>query len=154
MSRFQADMPPSGKSVLSIRSMLLSAIGALSLLAMGAFSWNAMGAWQRHEAANHAQEFDAGVNKFIAGLFEVLMERLYTNNGLQAADVAAAPQLDEIEKRRKVVRENYKPGLGMLKSEEFPKKTPSLPDLAPALAKADQYRAQADAALKLPKDKR
>jgi hypothetical protein len=27
------------------------------------------------ESARHAQEFDAGVNKFITGLFEVLMER-------------------------------------------------------------------------------
>ena len=154
MSRVQANMPPSGKSVLSIRTMLLSAIGALSLLAMGAFGWNAVGAWQRYEAANHAQEFDAGVNKFITGLFEVLMERLYTNNGLQAADVAAAPLLEEIEKRRKVVRENYKPGLAMLKAQEFPNKTAYLADLDAALAKADQYPTQADAALKLPKDKR
>ena len=68
--------------------MLLSAIGALSLFAIGAFGWNAMGAWQRYEAARHAQEFDAGVNRFITGLFEVLMERLYTNNGLQAVDIA------------------------------------------------------------------
>ena len=141
-------------SAFSIRAMLLSAIAALSLLAMGAFGWNAAGAWQRYEAARHAQEFDAGVNKFITGLFEVLMERLYTNNGLQAADVAPAAVLDEIEKRRKVVRENYTPGLAMLKSQEFPNKTALLADLDAALAKANQYRAQADAALKLPKDKR
>lgn len=150
----QARMPPRGTSVLNIRTMLLSAIGALSLFAMAAFGWNAIGAWQRYESARHAQEFDAGVNKFITGLFEVLMERLYTNNGLQSADIAAAPLLDEIEKRRKVVRENYKPGLAMLKLEEFPNKTAYLADLDAALAKADQYRAQADAALKLPKDKR
>jgi len=31
-------------------------------------------------------EFDAGANRLIAGLFEVLMERLATNNGLQAAE--------------------------------------------------------------------
>jgi len=78
----------------------------------------------------------------------------YTNNGLQAADVAAAPVLEEIEKRRKVVRENYTPGLAMLKSQEFPSKTAYLADLDAALAKADQYRTQADAALKLTKDKR
>jgi len=42
----------------------------------------------------------------------------------------------------------------MLKSQEFPNKTAYLADLDAALAKADQYRAQADAALKLPKDKR
>jgi len=82
MSRSQANTSFHGKSVFSIRTMLLSAIGALSLLAIAAFGWNGVGAWQRYEAAWHAQEFDAGVNKFIAGLFEVLMERLYTNNGL------------------------------------------------------------------------
>lgn len=142
------------KAIFSIRAMLLSAIGALSLLAISAFGWNATGAWQRYEDARHAQEFDAGVNKFITGLFEVLMERLYTNNGLQAVDVAPTPLLDEIEKRRRVVRENYKPGLAMLKSQEFPNKAPYLADLDAALAKADQYRAQADAALKLSRDKR
>jgi methyl-accepting chemotaxis protein len=145
---------PRANSAFSIRVMLLSAIAALSLLAMGAFSWNAAGAWQRYEAARHAQAFDAGVNKFITGLFEVLMERLYTNNALQAADVAPAAVLDEIEKRRKVVRENYAPGLATLKSQEFPNKTALLADLDAALAKADQYRAQADAALKQPRDKR
>ncbi|MET4449186.1 methyl-accepting chemotaxis protein [Bradyrhizobium sp. GM2.2] len=155
MSRtHKASMPPRGTSVFNIRTMLLSAIAALSLFALGAYGWNAVGAWQRYEAARHAQEFDSGVNKFITGLFEVLMERLYTNNGLQSADIAAAPLLDEIEKRRKVVRENYKPGLTMLNSQEFPNKTAYLADLDSALAKADQYRAQADAELKLPKDKR
>ena len=142
------------KPVFSIRSMLLSAIGALSLLAMAAFGWNASGAWKHYEEARQAQEFDAGVNKFITGLFEVLMERLYTNNGLQATDVAATPLLEEIEKRRKVVRENYKPGLVALKAQEFPNKTAYLADLDAALNKADEYRSQADAALKLTKDKR
>ena len=150
----QTKAQPRGNSAFSIRAMLLSAIAALSLLAMGAFSWNAAGAWQRYEAARHAQEFDAGVNKFIAGLFEVLMERLYTNNGLQSADVAPPAVLEEIEKRRKVVRENYGPGLATLKSQEFPNKAAYLADLDAALAKADQYRSQADAALKLTKDKR
>src|SRR3954468_4175534 len=142
MSRSEIIPSASGKSLFSIRSMLLSAIGALSLLSMSAFGWNAMGAGQRYEAARHAQEFDAGVNKFITGLFEVLMERLYTNNGLQAADIAAAPLLDEIEKRRKAVRENYKPGLAMLKLQEFPNKMACVADLDAALAKADQYRVQ------------
>ena len=154
MQLHETKVQPRGNSAFSIRAMLLSAIAALSLLAIGAFGWNAAGAWQRYEVARHAQDFDAGVNKFIAGLFEVLMERLYTNNGLQAADVAPTAVLEEIEKRRKVVRENYGPGLATLKSQEFPNKTAYLADLDSALAKADQYRSQADAALKLTKDKR
>ena len=82
---------PHAKSAFSIRTMLLSAIAALSLLAMGAFGWNAMSAWQRYELVRNAQEFDAGANKFITGLFELLMERLYTNNGLQAAEKVRCP---------------------------------------------------------------
>lgn len=143
-----------GQSTFSIRTMLLAAIVTLSLLAIGALGWNAVGAWQRYEAARNAQEFDAGVNKFITGLFEVLLERLYTNNGLQAADAAAASVLQEIEKRRKSVRENYAPGLAVLKAREFPNKTALIADLDAALGKADQYRSQADAALKLTRDKR
>ena len=134
--------------------MLLSAIAGLSVLAIAAFGWNAVDAWKRYEAARHTQEFDAGVNKFITGLFEVLMERLYTNNGLQAADVAAPALLEEIAKRRKVVAENYRPGLALLKVQEFPNKTALLADLDAALAKADQFRTQADEALKKPRDQR
>jgi methyl-accepting chemotaxis protein len=145
---------PQRTASLSIRVMLLAAIATLSLLAVGGFSWNASRAWQRYEAARQVQDFDAGVNQFIAGLFEVLMERLFTNNGLQAAEPATAQQLADIEARRKIVREKYQPGLAMLKTQAFPNKDALLAALDTALAKADDYRRQADGALKLPRDKR
>jgi methyl-accepting chemotaxis protein len=134
--------------------MLLAAIAILYHLAVGGFGLNASRAWQRYETARQVQEFDTGVNHFIAGLFEVLMERLYTNNGLQAPDPASPQLLSEIETRRKVIREKYQPGLAMLKSQAFPNKAALLGALDTALAKADDYRRQADAALKLPRDKR
>ncbi|MBP1294281.1 hypothetical protein [Bradyrhizobium elkanii] len=83
-----ANMPIRGNSAFSIRLMLLSAVTALTLLALGAFGWNAAGAWQRYQAARHTQEFDAGVNKFIAGLFEVLQSTF----GAHFVEVGVSPR--------------------------------------------------------------
>ena len=142
------------KRGIGIKGMLFGAVGLFSVLLIGSVGSNAYDAWKKDAAAERAQTFDAGVNKFVAGLFEVLMERLYTNNGLQAEASATPALLKEIEARRKTVRENYEPGLAVLKAEEFPGKAALLAELDTALAKANQYRAQADKAILLPRDQR
>ena len=100
------------------------------------------------------QAFDAGANKFIAGLFEVLMERLYTNNALQAAAPASTDTLKQIADRRQVVAGNFAPGLEALTQQDFPSKTALLADLKGTLEKANQFRQQADTAIKQPRDQR
>lgn len=67
---------------LSIRASLLGAVAALSVLAAGAFAWHASGDLAGLRQAEIAAEADRGANRFAAGLFEVLMERLATNNAL------------------------------------------------------------------------
>ena len=116
--------------------------------------WKANDDWAAYRRAVDIQEFDRGANQFITGLFEVLMERLFTNNGLQAAAPADAATLGEIEERRKVVKENYEPGLAAIRSRDFPNKQALMQELTAALDKANDYRKQADAALKLPRDQR
>lgn len=138
----------------SIKAMLFACTGALSILLIAGFGWNAMEAWQRFNAARQIQVFDKGANMFVTGLFEVLMERLYTNNGLQAEGPAAPALLKDIDKRRAAVRENYQAGLAELKTRDFPGKPDLLAALDGALAKADESRAMADKALALPRDQR
>src|SRR5207302_6006633 len=121
---------------LRIKAMLFGAIGLLSALLIASVGLNSVDAWHRYQAAQRAETFDAGANKFIAGLFEVLIERLYANNGLQEAAPASPALLKEIEARRKAVRENYEPGLAMLKAQEFPNRTALLRDLDDTLTRA------------------
>jgi methyl-accepting chemotaxis protein len=138
----------------SIKTVLFAVISALALLLTVALSWECVDAWRSYSNAHAVKRFDAGANRFIAGLFEVLMERLYTNNGLQAPDPAGTAVLREIETRRKAVRENYEPGLAAIQEQSFPNKSTLLGALRSALDKANQYRAQADRALGQPRDQR
>ena len=138
----------------SLRTILIGAIAGLSVLAVVAFGRQSVNAWNSYAHIQEAEAFDSGVNKFITGLFEVLMERLYTNNALQAPGPVDAATLREIESRRKTVRENYEPGLATLKAHNFPNKDVFLGNLATALNKANDYRRQADKAITLPREQR
>jgi methyl-accepting chemotaxis protein len=138
----------------SLRTILFAAIAGLSLLLAVAFGQQSLSAWSAYTRASSVQAFDAAANKFIAGLFEVLLERLYTNNALQGANPIDDATKREIETRRKAVRENYEPGLAALKQQDFPNRATLLADLDRALAKANDYRAQADRAVTQPRDSR
>ena len=92
-------------------------------------------AFQRADDGQH-QERHADITVFVEGLAEG------RNRG------------DEIEARRKTVRENYQPGLAALKQQDFPGRESLLAALDRALAKANDYRAQADRAITQPRDAR
>jgi methyl-accepting chemotaxis protein len=126
----------------------------MALLLVMTLGYVSLGAWTAHRAAVDQMEFDGGANRLIAGLFEILMERLGTNNGLQAAEPADSAVLAEIERRRKAVRENFTLGLAMIEQRDFPDKQSLLGQLKIATQKANDYRTRADAALKLARDNR
>ncbi|HEX2726354.1 MAG TPA: methyl-accepting chemotaxis protein, partial [Beijerinckiaceae bacterium] len=133
---------------------LLAPIACLSLLLLALVGYQAAVTWTKYGEVRAMQEFDGGANKFIAGLFEVLMERLATNNGLQAPNPASAETLREIERRRAVVAQNFDAGYAVLEKFEFANKQALLKDLKTALDAANQARRQADQALKVPRDQR
>src|SRR5262245_66189022 len=127
------------RPVNSIPLVLLPALGAMALLLFAALGWMGLGAWMAHRAAVDQMEFDAGANRLIAGLFEILMERLATNNGLQAAEPANNGVLAEIATRRKAVKENFDSGLAMIERRDFPDKHSLPQDLNAVLQKANDY---------------
>src|SRR5262245_54729730 len=139
---------------LTIKALVFGSLGAIALMAIGKFAWEANGRWQSYTLTVDQREFDAGANRFIAGLFEVLMERLATNNALQAASPADAATLTEIAKRRSAVKDNFDPGLATFKQRDFPSKLQLLQELESALQKANDYRKRADDAIKLGRDQR
>ena len=93
----------------SIKTVLFAALGVLAVLFVGSIVWKGKSTFSAYSTAVAQKEFDRGANRFIKGLFEVLMERLATNNGLQGADPAPAPVLAEIEKRRNAVKADFDP---------------------------------------------
>jgi methyl-accepting chemotaxis protein len=137
-----------------IGTTLVASITALSLLLVASLGWDGYTSLRDYGKVADTQEFDAGANKFVAGLFATLMERLYTNNALQAEGAATDATLKQIADSRVTVHDNFDPGLAALISQDFPNKDALLRDLDEALKKANDFRAQADAAIKLPRDQR
>src|ERR1700716_2518158 len=138
----------------SIKTVLFAALGVLAMLFVASIVWKGKSTFSAYSTAIGQKEFDRGANRFIKGLFEVLMERLATNNGLQGADPAAAPVLAEIEKRRNAVKNDFDPGLAALAQYDFPNKSVLMQELQTALDKANDFRKRADAALKQGRDQR
>jgi methyl-accepting chemotaxis protein len=138
----------------SIKTVLFAALGVLAVLFVASIVWKGQTTFSAHSTAIGQKEFDRGANLFIKGLFEVLMERLATNNGLQGADPAPAPVLAEIEKRRNAVKSDFDPGLAALAQRDFPNKSALMQELQAALDKANDFRKRADAALKQGRDQR
>ena len=138
----------------SIKTVLFAALGVLAVLFVGSIVWKGKSTFSAYSTAVAQKEFDRGANRFIKGLFEVLMERLATNNGLQGADPAPAPVLAEIEKRRNAVKADFDPGLAVLAQRDFPNKSALMQELQAALDKVNDFRTRADAALKQGRDQR
>ena len=138
----------------TVRGLMLVSLATLALIMMSSLLWQGTASWRHYRALIDHAEFDQGANRFISGLFEVLMERLATNNGLQAPSPADTSVLAEIEKRRNAVKGNFDAGLLVLKEREFPNKQRLLQELDAALRKANEYRNRADQALKVGRDQR
>jgi methyl-accepting chemotaxis protein len=138
----------------SIKTVLFAVLGMLASLFVGSIVWKGSSTFAAYSGAVGQKNFDEGANRFIKGLFEVLMERLATNNGLQGADPAAPAVLAEVEKRRNAVKSDFDPGLAALAQRDFPNRQVLMQDLKSALDKANDYRKRADAALPQSRDQR
>lgn len=139
---------------LSIRAVMMLAVSCLGVLLIASVGWRSYEAWRVYQHGAAIQKFDIGANRFVAGIFEILMERLATNNALQAPDPASPAVLNEIESRRRAVQQRFSPGLQSISSQEFAGREQLLATLQTALAKANEYRRQADQAIRLPRDQR
>jgi methyl-accepting chemotaxis protein len=142
------------RSKSSIKTILFAALGFLLALFVASIVWKTTTIWSAYSTAIGEKQFDRGANHFIKGLYQVLLERLATNNGLQGAAPAGADLFAEIEKRRKAIEADFDPGLAALAERDFPNKPALMQDLQAALDKANDFRKRADQALKVGRDQR
>ncbi len=138
----------------SIRITLTAILAILSLMVVGTLGWVGKSTWEDHSKATEASAFNVSANRFIAGLYQVLLERLDTNNALQAPGPATPAVIEKIEASRKIIKDNFDIGLAGIERYQFPNKDALLKNLSAALQKANDYRRQADAAIKLPREQR
>src|SRR5262245_61912738 len=139
-----------------------SSVGAKFAIALALilpiFVWqlgkDALQSFQTYRNTTSLERQNAAANNLIAGVYEILMERLATNNALQAEQPADSAVLNEIEKRRSVAVQKIGAAFADLSAQEFPNKSALLDELKAALEKANSYRTKADAAVKQSKSSR
>jgi HAMP domain-containing protein len=147
-------MQLNGVRGISIKWVVLAAILSITTAFSGMVGWNILQSWSAYRAAQEQQQFDLGANRFIKGLYEILLERLASNNALQASGAASALTVSAIDAHRRIVRENFDVGLVSLEQREFPEKPRLLSVLRSSMQKADDYRRRSDEAIRLPRERR
>ena len=138
-------------SRLTIRTVLLAALGFMVLLSTTNLAWFAAERFAALRTAQTDAHNNTAANRFATGLFEVLMERLATNTALQAEAPASAEALAEIARRRAAVQADMIPALPILAEAQFPGKTALMAELNATLSRAQAARQAADAALRQPR---
>ena len=142
------------RSKASIKLILFATLGGMALLVAASLGWKSASSMATYRTAVSQKAFNHDVNRFIAGLYEILLERLDINNALQASQPADSTVLAAIAAHRTVIADKFDAGLAELAHWEFPNKQTLLQNLKAAIKKADIYRQQADAAIKVPRNQR
>ncbi len=138
---------------LSIRAALLGVMALLSLLAASLAGLHAVNAWTVLREAEESQAADRAANRFAAGLHELLLERLFAGNAVQAPAPMPAELRQRMERHRQAARDALRaealPG-----AETLPGGATLLENFRTALREAEGLRQQVDQALSLPRDQR
>jgi methyl-accepting chemotaxis protein len=139
---------------LSIKTIVFGALGALAFLAIGKFGWEARSSWQAYANAVDQRGFNSAADQFIKGTYDILLERLTTDNALQAPGTADGAVTAKIEGHRKIVKDVYDTGLAAMEQRDFANKQALMGDLKAKIQKANDARQNADAAIRLPREQR
>ena len=139
---------------LTIKVVVLGALGALALLAVGKFGWEALQSWRTYSRSLEQREFSAATDQFIKGTYSILLERLTTDNALQAPTAADGSVAARIESFRKSVKDFYEPGLASIEQRNVPNKSTLVDDLEAKIRKANEVRRLADSSINMPREQR
>jgi len=134
----------------SIKSALASLLGVLAVLLLAQTSVSSVDALRRLQAATRTGDLNGAANRMIAGVVDLLLERVNTNGALQAAAPATPETLDKIGRYRQSTA-----AIGTahndLKGADLPGLAEKSRRLDEAMARAADARARADKALSLDK---
>jgi hypothetical protein len=108
------------KSVVGRITVAFAIIAPIFVYALGTSTYDAVTSY-RDAQLIHRQ--NAAANNLIAGVYEILMERLATNNALLAEQPAGGDVLKEIDVRRSVAVKKIGAAFEDLSAQEFPAKS-------------------------------
>ena len=136
----------------TIEFLLLSSLCAAGLIALAAAE--ALRSWIAYTTAMEQRQFDTATNQYVRGIYEILLERVDTNNALAASDPAGPATIASLTQHRELLKRNFETVLPTIERLQFADKDRLISALNVAQQKADLYRHRADEALKLPLGRR
>jgi methyl-accepting chemotaxis protein len=131
----------------TIEFLLLSSLCAAALIALSASE--GIRSWFDYTKVMEQRQFDAATNQYVRGIYEILLERVDTNNALSASDPAGPATIASITQHRELLKRNFETALPSIERLQFPDKERLVSALNAAQQKADLYRHRADEALRL-----
>lgn len=135
----------------SISAKIALAFAFIIPIAIWALSTELHRSWNVYRTADVADRQNAAANALIMGVYEILIERQYVNNALQAAQPANAGDLKNIETYRAPARSKIDAAYDVLLTQDFPNKAELVAEFNAARDKANLYRSKSDEAIKLAK---
>jgi methyl-accepting chemotaxis protein len=132
----------------TIEFLLLSSLCAAALIALSAAE--GFRAWFAYSTVMEQRQFDTATNQYVRGIYEILLERVDTNNALSANEPAGPATLASITQHRDLLKRNFESALPTIERLQFPGKELLVSNLNAAQQKADLYRHRADEAIRLP----
>ncbi|MBY0612800.1 MAG: HAMP domain-containing protein [Beijerinckiaceae bacterium] len=137
---------PSG----SISRILFGAIGALIVIIAALTGDDGYRSYRLYKQAEGLAQFEQTSNGLVSALYEMLLERVSTINALRAAEPADEKTLVTVVANQADLKSRVETSLEKLKAIPFADKDALLADLEKKKLKADDARAQASAAIRLP----
>jgi methyl-accepting chemotaxis protein len=115
--------------------------------------WSGQAAYSTYKRVQELRSATVGANDYINGVYELLMERLYTNNALQAEAPASAQVRKTIDTSRAIVVTRFERS-GLSAIQHYQSDAQKRAELERAIKTLNDYRARADEALQVPKAQR
>jgi methyl-accepting chemotaxis protein len=157
-SQARGHQSPSNRAVVktgrSLKTVLLSIMGCLAIIAIASLGYQAIGSSNHYRSAVAVDEANAAGNRLVAGIYQVLLERLLTNNALQADAPVTVDGRNQIAERRKTAEAEMGVGLPVILASDFPEKATLTKALKTAAEKAADLRRRADDAIGRDKSER
>jgi len=122
------------KSVVGRITMAFLVVLPILAFALGSATYDAVSSYRDTGMMDRQ---NAAANNLIAGVYEILMERLATNNALLAEQPAGGDVLKEIDVRRSVAVKKIGAAFEDLSAQDFPAKAALLAELKGAIEKAN-----------------
>ncbi|MDO8877555.1 MAG: methyl-accepting chemotaxis protein [Pseudolabrys sp.] len=135
----------------SISTRIALAFLLIIPIAIWALSTELHRSWNVYRTAEVADRQNAAANALIMGVYEILIERQFVNNALQATQPANAGDLKNIETYRAPARSKIDAAYDVLLTQDFPNKAELVAEFNAARDKANLYRSKSDEAIKLAK---